>query len=227
MTKEVSQWAREQLLQARERKESQRRRLRAAVAFREEDLGVPLPIVTVTRSATNTATASNIVGLTGMTPAPFITFTSAAPLTPPTAAPVTNLSTDVSATHSQSHRRGAPTSWSTFLEDVQSSSTMSSLLSTQRLPTLMVKKPLHFRQPKKEQKTRAKRGPLWRYALDSEATAEDRRRAEEEELAQLGHNTPVTHHALCDFLTTSGPTSPHVTFPSTSGIMARKSPPSM
>ena len=226
MTKEVSLWAREQLLRARQRKESQRRHLSAAVAFRVEDLKAPPPTVIAMPSARSTATVSSVALRTGMTPVPFATYTSDAPPTPPDAGPATNQLIAVSAIHSQSHRRDAPTSWSTLLEDVRSSSTTSSLLSTQQLPALTVRKPLRFKQPKKERRTRAKRGPLWRYTSDDEETVEDKRRAEEEALAQLGHHTPVTRHALCDFLTTSGPTFPRVTSPSTSGTTARKSQPS-
>ena len=222
MTKEVSQWAKEQLLQARERKESQRRHLRAAVAFRVEDLEAPPPTVIVTPPVANTATVSSDAELTGMTHVPFATSTSAAPHTPPDAGPATSPSTDVSVTHSPSLRRGTPTSWLMLLEDVRSLSTMSSLLSTQPLPMLTVKKPLRFREPKKKQKERAKQGPLWRHVLDDEETVEDRQRAEAEELALLGHHTPVTRHALHDFLMSSGPTFPRASSPSTSGTTGGK-----
>src|ERR1700761_9532879 len=97
-------------------------------------------------------------------------------------------------------------SWWTFVGCIRSSSTTSSLLSMQPLPALKVKKPLCFKEPKKERKVWAKRGPLWRYTLDNEETVEDRRHAEAEGLTLLGHHTPVTWHALRDFLTSSGPT---------------------
>ena len=118
MTREVSRWAWEQLLQARQRKEDQRRRLRAAVAFRAEDLEAPPPTVIATPSVASTAIASNAVAPIGTTHVRFATYTSDAPLMLPDAGPVMSPSTDVSATHSQFPHRGAPTSWSTFLEDV-------------------------------------------------------------------------------------------------------------
>ena len=150
MTREVSQWAREQLMQARQKKESQRRRLKAAIAFREEELGAPLPIVTVTPLAVSTATASSVAVCTGTTPVPFATYTSNAPPTLPDAGPATNQLIAANAIHSRSLHRDALTLWSTLVDHVQSLSTTSSLLSTQQLPALTVKKPLHFRQPKKE-----------------------------------------------------------------------------
>ena len=226
MTKEVSRWAREQLLQAREKKESQRQLLRAAITFRVEDLEAPPPTVIATPPAGSTATALNDVVRTGTTPVPFATYTSDVLPTPPDAGPATSQSTAASATHSQSHHHDVPTSWSTFVEGVQSLSTTSSLLSMQQLPTLTVKKPLRFKQPREKWRTQARRGLLWRYALDDEETAEDKCRAKEEALALLESPIPVTRHALRSFLTTSGPTSHLVTFPSTSGTTARKSPPS-
>ena len=82
--------------------------------------------------------------------------------------------------------------------------------------------PLHFREPKKQQRDKAKRGPLWRYALEGEETAEDRRHAEEEELALLEHHTPIMWHTLHDFRMSSGPMFCPDTSPSTSGTMGEK-----
>ena len=128
--------------------------------------------------------------------------------------------TNVSVTHSLSHHRDTPTSWRMFVDRIKSSSTTSSLLSMQPLPELKVKKPLHFKGQRTERKVRAKRGPLWRYALEGEETTEDRWRTEVEELAILEHHTPITRHALRDFLTSSGRMSNHASSPSTSGTMA-------
>ena len=222
MTREVSQWAREQLLQARQKKESQRQHLRAAVAFREEELGAPLPIVTVTLSAVSTATASNVVAPTGTTHVPFDTSTSIVLCTPPAAKLATNQLIAANAIHSQYHRRDAPTSWSTLVDHVQSLSMTSSLLSTQPLPTLRVKKLLHFKEQKEKRRGQAKRGLLWRYASDAEETAEDRQRAEVEELVLLEHHTPITRCALHAFLTSSGPMSLLDSSPSTSGTTDEK-----
>ena len=222
MTKEVSQWAREQLLQARQRKESQRRRLKAAVAFREEELGVSLPIVTVTPPAVSIAIASSAAAPTGMIHAPFATSTSAAQHMPPDAGLATSQLIAVNATHSQSRRHDAPTSWSTLVDHVQSLSTTSSLLSTQPLPALRVKKPLRFKEQKEKWRGQAKRGPLWRYASDAEETVEDRQRAEAEELVLLEHHTPIMRHVLHDFRKNSGPTSHHASSPSTSGTTGEK-----
>ena len=58
MMKEVSEWAHEQLLQARQRQEEKRQRLRATIAFRGEDLGCPLPTATATLGVTPTASAA-------------------------------------------------------------------------------------------------------------------------------------------------------------------------
>ena len=226
MTREVSQWAREQLMQARQRKECQRQRLRVAVAFHMEDLEGPLPTVIAMPAVASTATALSDAEPTGTTHVCFATSTSDALLTQPDAAPAMSQLTIANATHSQFHRHDAPTLWLTFVEGVQSLSTTSLLLSTQQLPALTVKKPLRFRQPKKEWRVQAKRGPLWRCVLDNKGTMEDKCHAKEEALALLGHNIPVTCHALRDFLTTSGPTSHHDTSLSTSGTMARKSQPS-
>ena len=151
--KEVSQWVREQLIRARQRKEDQRWHLRAAVTFRVEDLEAVPPTVIAMPAIGSTATVSNDAEHIGTIPVHFVTSTSDALLTPPDARPATSQLTDASVTHSQFPHQGAPTSWSTFLEDVQSSSTMSLLLSMQQLPALMVKKPLCFRQPKKERRT--------------------------------------------------------------------------
>ena len=102
------------------------------------------------------------------------------------------------STHSLSRRHDDPTSWQALVDRIKSSSTTSSLLSTQPLPGLRVKKLLHFREPKKQRRSKAKRGPLWRYVLEDEETAEDRRHTEEEELALLEHHTPIMQHALRD-----------------------------
>ena len=193
-----------------------------AVAFRKEELGVPLPIATVTLSAMSTAIASNVAAPTGTTHAPFDTSTSVAQHMPPDAGLATSQLIAVNATHSQSRRHDAPTSWSTLVDHVQSLSTTSSLLSTQPLPMLKVKKPLRFKEPKKERKVRAKQGPLWRYTSDDEESMEDRRHAEAEELALLEHHTPITRHALRGFLTNSGPMSHHGSSPSTSGTTGGK-----
>ena len=190
--------------------------------FREEELGVPLPIVTVTPSAVSTATASSVAAPTGMTHVPFNTFTSVALRTPPAAEPATNQSIAANAIHSQSHHRDAPTSWSMLVDHVQSLSTTSSLLSTQPLPALRVKKPLRFKELKKRRREQARQGPLWRYALDDEETAEDRRHAEAEELTLLEHHTPIMRHVLHDFRKNSGPTSHHASSPSTSGTTGEK-----
>ena len=160
---------------------------------------------------------------TGMTPVGFKTYTSDVPLMPPNARPVMNPLTNVSATHSQSCLCDTLTSWLTFMDRIQSSSTTSSLLSMQPLPELKVKKPLHFREPRKEQRTQARWGPLWKYMSDDEVTMEDKRHTEEEELTLLEHHTPITLH---DFLTNSGPMSCRATYHSMSGIMEEKSLPS-
>ena len=227
MTKEVMEFAREQLLQARRRQEEKRRRLRAAIAFREEELKSLLPTATATLAVMPKAiaaeeeerivTAATDVATIGTTPVGFGTFTSAVPLTPTNAGLVTSPSTSASVTHSPSHHHDAPTSWRTFVDHVRSSSMTSSLLSTQPLPELRVKKPLRFNEQKKERKQRGRRGPLWRYVLNGEETAEDRRRAEVEELVLLEHRTPITRRALHDFLTSSGSTSRHDSSPSMSG----------
>ena len=253
MTKEVTAFAREQLLQARARREEKRRTLRAAIVFRGEDLGVPVPTTTVTvgltstvtvgKEGASTATAASVAAITGTTPVGFETYTSAAALTPLDAGRAMNPSTDANAIHSPSHHRDAPTSWRTFVDHIKSSSTTSSLLSTQPLPKLetrlkTTKKPLRYRTPStssgakigpgpvRESRTRARREPLWRYASEGEETAEDKQRAEAEELALVEHHTPITRRALRAFLRNSGPTSPHATSPSTSGTTALKSQPS-
>ena len=185
-------------------------------------LGAPLPIVTVTPLAVSTVTASNVAAPTGTTHVPFDTFTSVALRTPPATEPATNQSIAANVIHSQSHHRDTPTSWSTLVDHVQSLSTMSSLLSTQPLPALRVKKPLRFKELKKRWREQARQGPLWRYALDDEETAEDRRHAEAKELALLEHHTPITRRALHDFRKNSGPTSHHASSPSTSGTTEEK-----
>ena len=120
MTKEVSAWACKQLLRARQRQEEKRQRLQAAIAFREEDLGCPLPMTTAMPGPTLTAnvvereglivTAATDVATTGTTPVGFATYTSTAPLMPPNAGPVMSPSINESATHSQSHHCDTPMS---------------------------------------------------------------------------------------------------------------------
>ena len=61
---------------------------------------------------------------------------------------------------------------------------------------------------------------LWRYASEGEETVEDRHRAEAEELTLLEHHTPITRHALHNFLTNSGTTSHRTSSPSIFGTTA-------
>ena len=230
MMREVAEFAWEQLLRAREKQDEKRRCLRVVITFRGEDLQFPLPTATATLAVTPTAsvveregctvTATTDAKITGTTRVGFETSTCAVPLTPTNVGLVTSPSTSANVTHSPSHRRDDPTSWQALVDRIRSSSTTSLLLSTQPLPALRVKKPLRFRELKNERKKRAKCGPLWRYVLDGEVTAEDKRRAEAKELALLEHHTPVMRHALHDFLTSSGSMSHRDSSPSTSGTMA-------
>ena len=115
MTKEVTEFAWEQLLRAREKQDEKRRRLRAAIVFRGEDLQFPLPTATATLVVTptasvaekgeSTAIAVKDVAIIGTTCADFETSTSAAPLTPINVGPAMSPSTSANATQSLSRRR--------------------------------------------------------------------------------------------------------------------------
>ena len=178
-----------------------------------------VPIVTVVEKEGRTVTAVTDVAITGTTHVGFGTSTFAAPLTPTNARPATSPSANASVTHSLSRHHDDLTLWQALVDHIKSLSMTSSLLSMQPLPELRVKKPLRFREPKKERRERVKRRPLWRYALDGEETGEDRRPAEVEELTLLEHHTPITRCTRCDFLTNSGLTSCHDSSPSMSGTM--------
>ena len=93
----------------------------------------------------------------------------------------------------------------------------------QPLPKLRVKKLLHFRDAKEAWRSKAKKGPLWRYALSDEECVEDKQRAEVEELALLEHHTPVTRSLARSFLTGSGKTCHPGTSRSKSGTMEGRS----
>ena len=232
MTKEVLEWTHRQLLHTWQKQEEKRRRLRVAIMFRGEDLGHPLPTATATLEVMSTAnavgkeeptvTAMTDVATISTTPVHFETSTSAAPLMPSDAEPVMNPLIAANAIHSLSHHHDAPTSWQALVDHVRSSSMTSSLLSTQPLPALRVKKPLRFAELKEKQRSQARKGLLWRYALFDEERVEDRRHTKEEELTQMAHHTPITRGTLRAFLTNSGPMCRPGTSPSMSGTMDEK-----
>ena len=168
--------------------EDKRRTMHAAIALAKEE-----SIVTARIGVTGTST----------TPVHLGTYTSDAPLMPPTVVPVMSPSTSASVTHSLYHHHNGPTSWWMLMDHIQSLSTTSSLLSMQPLPKLGVKKPLQFKQ-QKEQKEKVRRGLLWMYALPDKEHVEDRQHADTEKLALLEHHTPITCSLICDFLTGSG-----------------------
>ena len=190
-----------------------------AVAMRKEEV---MLTATAAEKEELTATATIDVATTLMTPVGFKTSTSAAPLMPLNARPVTSPLTSASVTHSLSCHHDALMSWQTLVDHIWSSSTMSSLLSMQPLPELRVKKPLHFREPKKVWRSKAKKGQLWRYALPDEECMEDKQHAEVEELMLLEHHTPITRSLVRDFLMNSGRMCSPDTSPSKFGTMAKK-----